>query len=295
MVKASVGKGFVYLFVGLFATSFLIINLIGIFFAVTLFVNIAFAEASEISEVNKTCLSCHQEQEKYLVEGSVHEKLDCSTCHTSYSQFPHPQETVVAQEVQTMCQACHGPVAQEYSESVHKYVNDESSQSVSCTSCHGSHDILKGENPEAKHNRLNINESCISCHDGGVVDSYNWSFHGTAFNFGYTEAANCVDCHGSHNILPEDNPDSMVNVANRPETCAECHNTARENFALGSEHRTPYDKVNALPLYITMQIFVILILFDATKDSTIAIFDLFKKVRGHKSKKDQTPSRNIDV
>jgi hypothetical protein len=294
MIKSGVGKGFVLVFTWLFVAAFIIINLAGIFFVLTLFTKIAFADAAEISQVNKTCLTCHQDQEKYLVEGAVHEKLNCTSCHMSYSQFPHAQNVEIAQEIQDSCQMCHAQAAKEYNISIHGDEKNQLDKGTTCWSCHGTHDIFKIENPEAKHNRLNINDACSSCHDGRVLEGYNWSFHGVAFNSGYTETANCVDCHGSHSILPEDNPASMVSIGNRPETCAQCHQAAGPNFAKGSEHTTPFDKTNALPLYITLQVFVILILIDATKDSTIAIFDLVKKIRYRKAIKEQKHSRDLE-
>ncbi|MBS4026396.1 MAG: cytochrome c3 family protein [Clostridia bacterium] len=293
MIKSGVGKSFVYLFTGLFVTTFIIINLAGLFFLLTLFTQVAFADAAEISQVNKNCLTCHQDQKKYLVKGGVHEKLNCTSCHMSYIQFPHSKDINIAQEIQKSCQMCHAQTAKEYTVSVHGDEKNQNEKGTTCWSCHGSHDIYKIENPEAKHNRLNSNESCISCHDGRVVEGYNWSFHGVAFNNGYKEAATCIDCHGSHSILPEDNPASMVSIDNRPETCAQCHKTARPNFAKGSEHATPFDKTNALPLYITLQIFIILILFDAVKDSSIAIFDLMRKINSRKVNTKEKHSRDL--
>ncbi|MBS4024186.1 MAG: hypothetical protein KGZ96_00765, partial [Clostridia bacterium] len=196
MVKASVGKGIVYFFTALFAFVFIAINLAGIFFIFTLF-NVAFASQPEISQTNKMCITCHEE-EKYLLQDSVHQKLDCTFCHTTFKQFPHPTEINLAQEVQVACQRCHQGIAQEYAVSIHGDEKNSLEKGTTCYSCHGSHDIFTVENPEAKHNRLNVNDSCIQCHDGRVLEGYNYSFHGVAFNSGYIESANCVDCHGSH-------------------------------------------------------------------------------------------------
>ncbi len=146
--------------------------------------------------------------------------------------------------------------------------------------------MLKKENPDAVYHRLNISAVCAKCHEGKVWDTYNYSFHGTAVKFGYASAATCADCHGNHNILPAADRQSMVSAENRPETCARCHFFARKGFAKGKEHVTPRDKKAALPLYIVWKLFIVLILFDVTKDGTIVIFELFRQLRGiNKAKK----------
>src|SRR5574338_805631 len=50
--------------------------------------------------------------------------------------------------------------------------------------------------------------------------------------------ANCASCHGVHNILPSSDPKSMINAANLPQTCGQCHIGAGVKFATGRIHLT---------------------------------------------------------
>jgi len=70
-------------------------------------------------------------------------------------------------------------------------------------------------------------ESCGSCH-ADAEEQYNISIHGQSlFEKGSDQdAAYCFSCHGSHNILPADNPSSMVYAGNLAETCADCHDSS---------------------------------------------------------------------
>ncbi|MBI2431546.1 MAG: cytochrome b/b6 domain-containing protein [Candidatus Hydrogenedentes bacterium] len=122
-----------------------------------------------------------------------------------------------------------------------------------CTDCHGEHDI---EGPDTKDSavsaRLVSKETCPRCHDDvrtmtkyGVETmhqaSYMDSYHGMASDAGSVAVASCSSCHGTHNILPHDDPNSTVFQANLPHTCGQCHEDAGPNFAAGPVHIMPTD------------------------------------------------------
>jgi len=67
--------------------------------------------------------------------------------------------------------------------------------------------------------------NCGSCHEKEARD-YATSIHGVSHTLGASGAANCWDCHGSHDILPVKDPTSPVFKLNLPQTCAKCHNNA---------------------------------------------------------------------
>jgi cytochrome b subunit of formate dehydrogenase len=67
----------------------------------------------------------------------------------------------------------------------------------------------------------NVN-SCGNCHKERL-GTYADTYHGQVNRLGYAYTAKCADCHGSHDILPADNPKSKVHPSNRMETCATCH------------------------------------------------------------------------
>ena len=64
----------------------------------------------------------------------------------------------------------------------------------------------------------------------GFIASYNASVHGAAITRGNGRAANCVDCHGSHEMNKGSNPASRVNKQNIIQTCGRCHTAIATAF-----------------------------------------------------------------
>ena len=63
---------------------------------------------------------------------------------------------------------------------------------------------------------------CADCHDDEAGE-YAASLHGQALARGEEDAPGCSDCHGTHQILPADDPESTVHPRKIPYTCAACH------------------------------------------------------------------------
>lgn len=163
--------------------------------------------------------------------------------------------SVSVAQAQEACIQCHGDKGSGVERSVHSF--------LSCISCH-TH--IK-EFPHPAGASLNHKESvavCTSCHEGLVTDSYAMSFHGKAVHLGSKRSATCVDCHGAHNILRQDNPNSTVSKQNIPQTCASCHNRASPGFAKGQEHFTLTSSGSGAPMYYTAKFFVWLTLIVLT-------------------------------
>lgn len=316
MWKDRLGNTFAYIFTGFFVAVFLLVLVSGVFFGFFLFAQSAFAQDTlqEAELINQQCLQCHGEngftvqrngeeislfvsEAKY--KQSVHGRNACTSCHEGMDKdTPHTNVVYGAelqQRVLQRCEACHDKVTKDYRDSVHGKLASAGQDTAYCSSCHGSHNVLKKENPNAIYYRLNISETCSSCHDGKVKDAYQYSFHGTAVNFGYTKAATCADCHSKHKILPPDDHQSTVATANKPETCAKCHFFAREGFAVGSEHVTPQDKEAAFPLYIVWKVFIALIIFDFVKDGSIVIAELLRQLRSLNESKKHEKSKDTGL
>ena len=99
-----------------------------------------------------------------------------------------------------------------------------------CTSCHA--DIT------SKHPDDNVPvkaPACGNCHADPAAQ-YATSIHGLSHKLGASGAANCWDCHGSHEIVPVKQADSPVFKLNLPRTCAACHS----NPGLTSEYQMKY-------------------------------------------------------
>jgi cytochrome b subunit of formate dehydrogenase len=88
-----------------------------------------------------------------------------------------------------------------------------------CTVCH--QDIR-----EIPHEEIPKGVDCSSCHSE-IATENSQSIHGEARAGGDEDAPTCANCHGSHGIFPRDNPRSLVNPLNIPETCSNCHTSEK--------------------------------------------------------------------
>ena len=117
------------------------------------------------------------------------------------------------------------------------------SRKPSCTDCHQGHDALV---PESDEFRRDLPNRCGNCH-ADLADRYRLSLHGDLTEFGYLPAAECADCHGAHDILPLSDPASRMAIANRKDTCQQCHPTASVNFSKYDPHAS-YKDAEGYPL-----------------------------------------------
>jgi len=180
------------------------------------------------------CAACHEEQAR-AVPASAHGALGaeaCQSCHGP-AHYAQPAAALVPQ----LCAQCHGSEVKELASSVHGAAAKKGDpQSPNCSSCHGPvHRILPADNPQSSVAKKNLPDTCAACHSNPEfvarhsipfahpVEAYRLSVHGRAVAAGNTAAATCSDCHGSHGILPDQNPRSKINHWNVPATCAACH------------------------------------------------------------------------
>ncbi|HEY6558713.1 MAG TPA: cytochrome c3 family protein [Polyangiaceae bacterium] len=77
---------------------------------------------------------------------------------------------------------------------------------------------------------------CDSCHEE-QVKAYAMTIHATARSKGKKGAANCQDCHGTHDVQPSANPASHTYPRRLPWTCGKCH--ANPEVAVKLEIREP--------------------------------------------------------
>lgn len=148
------------------------------------------------------------------------------------------------------CASCHQQESEDFAEGIH------SENGLTCTTCHEAHDTGAGVHEDSMSDPKNIPETCGSCHSQEVVKSYQDSFHGRALFLGNTEAADCAGCHDAHKIVESTDPDSPVAAANIPDTCGECHEPSRENYAIGSEHKLMEPSGEGSAQYWTFKFFI---------------------------------------
>jgi hypothetical protein len=120
-----------------------------------------------------------------------------------------------------------------------------------CITCHSVHDIKRANDPLSKVYPTQIISLCGSCHSSAEfmqrynpalpvdqVQKYRTSVHGKLNAKGDPNAAECVSCHGSHEIQPVKDSRSLVYATNIPSVCANCHSDTK----LMSKYKIPTDQ-----------------------------------------------------
>jgi len=193
----------------------------------------------------------------------------CDDCHDTHT-FRVPDKGAPGFDewrlsIPAMCgKTCHTDSLDEYAESIHGHqvLEKHDAKAAVCSDCHSAHNI---GNTSADEVKLAITASCGSCHED-KYKSYKATYHGQINTLGYAYTAKCFDCHGSHGILPEDDPDSKVHPANRMDTCKECHSGKKDlalapaGFASFEPHATTDDFDRYPQTWIAYQMMVGLLL-----------------------------------
>ena len=156
------------------------------------------------SPQDAACLGCHGDpsvvggQGKHLLvdarrhSASVHGALECTACHDTIHEYPHPPK-----RSRVECVTCHADERADVDRSIH----GAALGSDACQSCHGApHDIAKLSDAGGHEAR------CASCHDSEVRD-YKSSVHASALGHGDHTGATCRSCHGpSHGVRATSDP-----------------------------------------------------------------------------------------
>jgi nitrate/TMAO reductase-like tetraheme cytochrome c subunit len=209
-----------------------------------------------------TCKGCHAEQYEKSMD-SVHQRAlaagntnaaICTDCHN-----PHTQTRLTDKEsgklllgarlqVPQTCARCHSTIYNTYKASVHgAALTEEGNQYVpTCIDCHGVHNI---QDPTTVDFRNNTPLLCAKCHTNetimkqygistDVLNTYVSDFHGTTVVLFEqtnpqlpTNKPVCTDCHGVHDIVRTDDPQSGIAIKQNLLTkCRVCHPDATANF-----------------------------------------------------------------
>ncbi len=186
-----------------------------------------------------------------LVEKGLLPSAVCSDCHTSHYvlKMTDPNSTVYPRNIPSTCATCHRGIYKKYILSVHSIHRSKRTNKKlpTCADCHTAHGIV-----ETKQSKFltEVTQTCGSCHQD-LAKTYFQTIHGKAYQLGYMNAAKCSDCHGAHDILPVNNPNSSVGIKNIVNTCRKCHSDANERFTGYLTHATHHDKVKYPFLFYT--------------------------------------------
>jgi formate dehydrogenase gamma subunit len=184
--------------------------------------------------------------------------FDCHGLQGSHKILPlnDPASPVHRENIPGTCGRCHQKITVQYMESIHgQRLQKGISMAPTCVTCHGEHVIQSPLNPESPTYYLNVSKKvCSPCHQNEVLNeryglpkdrvvTYANSYHGLAVERGSKTAANCISCHGIHDIFDSADPRSRVNVANLEKTCGQCHPGASTQFTQVKVHtyRTPVE------------------------------------------------------
>jgi cytochrome b subunit of formate dehydrogenase len=176
---------------------------------------------------------------KGLIESGLVVSASCVDCHTTHRMLPpfDPESSVHPDNLTDTCGKCHAGISAQIKESIHWPENNDKGPVPTCEYCHTSHSICR---TTKRGFRTMIMNRCGHCHEK-EADTFFDTFHGKVSRLGEQAAAKCYDCHGSHNILPTSNPDSMLSFHNIVETCSQCHEGAHRQFAGYLTHATHHD------------------------------------------------------
>ncbi|MCX6230077.1 MAG: hypothetical protein NTZ33_00915 [Bacteroidetes bacterium] len=222
------------------------------------------AQKKETLVSNQICFKCHetdnafkmQNNKKYSLKVdkndfavSAHKNFACNKCHTEINTTNtkgRPCTTVKKVD----CSICHEGVSSMYTNSGHGQAYfSKKGNAPYCTDCHGTHKIQSRYDETSATSRASIPKLCGKCHTKNgkatinthlkeidAFSDYSSSVHGRGLmEKGLLASAICTDCHTSHNILKDSDPNSTVNSLNIPKTCGKCHKSIFEEY-MASDH-----------------------------------------------------------
>ncbi|HEX7598299.1 MAG TPA: hypothetical protein VF518_08795, partial [Polyangia bacterium] len=141
------------------------------------------------AHVPETCGTCHQGI-KAVYDGSVHaaelkkgnpRAAECADCHTA-----HQAQTVTAAwkvAVVKECGTCHEESLRTFRDSFHGKVTALGfERAATCSVCHGSHGILRTNDPRSSVAAGHIVQTCRKCHTSASANLAKFDPHGDAHN-----------------------------------------------------------------------------------------------------------------
>lgn len=219
----------------------------------------------KITPVN--CMSCHGDApQKHAFHPQMIKAtgtngtpdISCKQCHGTHDILS-PQDPLTATNPNNQpefCGKCHPRVKEAFLNSAHGgALLADVKGAPSCVRCHVNDITQIRPGRDSVQVKTAQEKVCLTCHldnpdvrnrvapSAGFIASYEQSVHGAALNGGNAKAANCVDCHGAHEMKKGNNPASHVNRTHIPETCSKCHSTVAAEFA-GSIHGTAFRRGN---------------------------------------------------
>jgi cytochrome b subunit of formate dehydrogenase len=207
----------------------------------------------KINPVN--CLTCHGGvQVKHTFHPQLaaalaaHQEPDvsCKDCHGRHDIVsPKTAGSKFSREhLASSCGECHADVKEHFDSSAHgRAIARGIASAPDCITCHQNRIVGLGTGADSLDSKLAQEKVCLSCHldnpdvrsrsspSAGFIAAYETSVHGAALRKGRAAAANCVDCHGSHEMKKGLEASATVNKGHIAQTCSQCHAAIAGDFA----------------------------------------------------------------
>lgn len=174
--------------------------------------------------------------EKGLLPSAV-----CTDCHNSHYilESKNDRSSIFHENLAATCASCHRGIYNEFTTSVHSpNVTKTGVKLPNCEDCHSAHQIREHRQDKFV---TQVTHQCGSCHEE-LGNSYMATMHGKTYTLGYLKAAKCSDCHGAHDVMKVDDPDSHVGFNRVVQTCQKCHPDANRRFTGYLTHVTHHDR-----------------------------------------------------
>jgi hypothetical protein len=226
------------------------------------------AGGKQVAQERVNCGECH-EKAAQAYRQSLHAKAimtgteraaHCYDCHGKHAIYsPKNSKSMVSPvNISRTCNRCHsdkqlvkehalgmGPTPGDlFEESIHAKTGE-----VTCTSCHGSHNLRSQIDPKSSIFRSNIPHTCGECHPE-IMKDFEESIHGVLAARGRSDSPTCTTCHGIHGIKAKVDPDSPVNERRIAlTTCPQCHAAERISEEYGitkTQVKSYYDSFHGL-------------------------------------------------
>jgi len=193
-----------------------------------------------------------------LIKSGVVFSAVCNDCHGSHDILParNPSSRVSHTNINNTCGSCHAGIVETYNSSIHgKLLKEGAEEAPTCPSCHGNHRVDRAMDDKFL---VSVTDRCSGCHPD-EADTFRDTYHGQVTGMGYAQAAQCPNCHGAHDILPNEDPLSKIHPSNLVETCRACHSGAGVNFTMYMPHADYHDAQRFPYLYYLYLSMVILL------------------------------------
>ncbi|MDO8543976.1 MAG: cytochrome b/b6 domain-containing protein [Opitutaceae bacterium] len=170
-----------------------------------------------------SCVACHGKHDTVAVKSPAF----------AFANGPQPQA----------CGKCHEKARDHFNASAHGTAFARKQPNApDCLTCHKKDVVPLADAKATLEQKLTQTQQCEACHVGKetvagqalrgakFVTSFDQSVHGAALQAGKAEAANCVDCHGAHEMNRAMVSDARLNKVHVSATCAQCHEKTAAEF-----------------------------------------------------------------